>query len=137
MVGDSKRVVLFSGRFDRPHLGHVISLQRLGRMFDKVIVVILDYPEAEYSIGYRRQLLSDALGNSIGNFDVTSNKTHFARVSKGELSVYGPFVYASGNHECLSHLASLGFETLYVERAYDFAASNDKRLQRIQRVLEA
>lgn len=131
----SDRIALFSGRFDRPHLGHIVSILRVGQRFNKVIVVVLDYPEQEYSVYYRAQMLDEILSNSVGNYDVIVNKEHFGKITAEQLRKYEFDVYASGNHDCLKHIESLGKKVMYIDRAYDFAATDDRQIQRIKKAL--
>ncbi len=129
--------ILFSGRFDRPNTGHIITLGRLGRVFDHVIVPVLNYEEQRYDVNYRVQLLKEAASLLRGNYTVVSNDEHFAEITQEELSAHKWVfdLYGSGNHKCLVHMASLGYKTLYVERAYDFASTDDRNIQAIKEVL--
>lgn len=120
-----RETVLFSGRFDRPHIGHLITIGKLGQRFAKVIVPVLDYPEAHYPVSYRLEVLKDALSLCKGNYTVFANKHHFGKITKDELKEYTFNIYASGNRECLNHISDLGYETLYTPRSYDYAASKE------------
>ena len=124
--------VLFSCRCDPPHCGHIKTLIDLGKTFKEVVVIVLDHPEQRFPAMYRAQILCDILKNCKGNYDVRVNKTHFAKVTSAELVQYEPFVYASGNMECLKHIESLGHKILYTNRAYDYEASEDRKLRAIK-----
>ena len=127
--------VLFSGRFDDVHKGHIITIQRLGQKYDKVIVVILDHAEQEYPVAYRKRALKEALENSKGDFVVLVNKTHFGQITKEEWSTYGADVYAAGNLDVLKHMEELGIKVEYVERAYDDHAEYGRKYKKIKDLL--
>lgn len=125
----------FSGRFDRPHIGHLIQIMRLGQMFKSVIVPVLAYPEQKFSVQYRVQILKDALSMARGGYSVFANREHFARITKEEISMYNFDVYVSQNIECLKHVESLGYKVMYVDRAYDYSASEETTLDKIRTIL--
>jgi nicotinamide mononucleotide adenylyltransferase len=126
---------LFSGRFDRVHVGHIISLQRLAERYKKVLVVVLDYEGQQYSVQYREQMLKECLGYCKGNFEILVNKDHFGKISKENAAGFGFDVYCSGNQQCLKHMEELGYRVEYVERAYDYEATDDRKWQQIKEVL--
>ena len=39
------RVAIFSGRFDPPHIGHVLTKIKIAKEYEFLIVPILDYPD--------------------------------------------------------------------------------------------
>lgn len=119
-------VMLFSGRFDKPHLGHLITIQRLGRIYDKVIVVILDYPKQRFPIDMRYDILKESLDNSIGRYEIITNKIHFGELTKEDLKDLPPFdIYGSGNVEVLQHVQGLGVKIKFVPRYPYYAASKE------------
>jgi len=100
--------ILFPGRFDKPHTGHIITIQRLGSKYDLVIVCVLDYLEARYELSMRISILSEALHYSKGNYLVISNKKHFARITAKELDELPSFHYfGSGNTDVLMRMGQL------------------------------
>jgi cytidyltransferase-like protein len=122
-MANGLKTVLFSGRFDNVHPGHIATIQRLGQIYKKVIVVILDYSEQKYPVYYRAKILSEILSSSKGDYEIHINSDHFAKISKKALSRWKFDVYAAGNLDVLMHIEKLGYEVLYVDRAYDFSAS--------------
>jgi cytidyltransferase-like protein len=128
--------VVFSGRYDPPHCGHIRSIQELGQQYDHVFIVVLDHEEQKYPPQYRAQILRELLECAKGSYTVSVNKDHFANIDAAKLVQYEPFVYASGNLECLFHVERLGYETLYVNRAYSYEASEDRRLRKIKEALD-
>ena len=127
---------LFSGRFDCPHLGHLISILRLSKKFNTVIVVILDYPERMFPVEYARTVLCEALSSCVGDVEVFTNSTHFGRITRKELNEWEFDVYCAGNMEVLSHIKSLGVPVQYVERAYEYEANNDRFAKEVKNILK-
>lgn len=122
------KVILFSGRFDPPHLGHFITIANLTERYQCVIVVVLDQPGADYSTAYRLRFLGDALSILGARVRLCAWPHHFARVSKKALRdfPYAWDVYGSGNDECLKHMAKLGYPTEYVPRSGEYAATQQR-----------
>ena len=118
------RTVLFSGRFDPPHIGHWISILRLADKFKKVKVVVLDYPERRFNIQYVLQIFDELTGRwpFDRKVEVMSNSDHFGKITKKALEKYEFDVYAAGNMVVLNHINSLGIKCMYVDRAFDFEA---------------
>ena len=122
-------ICLFSGRYDRPHAGHIIQLQRLGNKYDKVIVPVLDYAEQKYSIQYRVQILKAGI-NYNEKFKVFACPYHFGKITYSELQTFmdegNEFdIYCSGNAACLKNMEDLGCDVVYVDRAFDYSASEE------------
>lgn len=125
--------VCFSGRFDQPHVGHIIQIMRLGQKFDRVVIPVLDYEGQKYPVAYRVDVLQEALSMAKGNYFVFANNDHFAKIEKHRCPCMD--VYASGNMECLKHMEKLGYNILYVDRAYDYGATEEYKLNRIRDLL--
>lgn len=117
---------LFSGRFDRPHCGHIRQIQELGKRFAHVCVVILDHEEQVYPVRYRQQILRDILAGCVGSYSVHINRTHFSQITKQAADEFGCEIYAAGNMEVLKHMERIGYDTLWLDRAYDYEATNDR-----------
>lgn len=115
--------ILFSGRFDRPHVGHIETIGKLGKEYEKVIVVILDYEKQRYIAEYRFHIMWSILEKLSGNYELHVDPNHFATIGKDALGVYQFDVYGSGNHECLAHIKKLGHNVVYVPRSFDYEAN--------------
>jgi len=123
--------MLFSGRFDRPHLGHIITISNLMQNFDEVLVVVLDYKEQHHSVIRRVRILCDGLRYVNGTVDVISNKNHFGEITKEELDKLPAFdIYGSGNQDVLEHMRNF-CKAHYVPRYPEFAASNERRYHKV------
>lgn len=133
-----KRIALFSGRFDRPHLGHIIQIGRLAQRYKKVIVVVLNYCNSFYNIGDREKVLRESVGLLKGDVEVVVNTEHFAYITKEDLNRLPDFdVYCSGNTECLAHIKTLGYEIDEIERYPGYAATKDRLYTKFEKfVLE-
>ena len=137
MENNNRMTALFSGRFDPPHLGHLISILRLSNKFDKVIVVILDYRERAFPVEYARTVLCEALSFCCGEFQVYTNSKHFAQITRKELKEWGFDVYCAGNMEVLNHIKGLGVPVQYVERAYEYEANNDRFAKEVKSIIKS
>jgi len=92
--------VLFSGRFDRPHIGHAITIGRLATRFDQVIVVMLDYKEAQFPMIERLETFANILLGMEGNYQIIVSPHHFGQINVDQLRELPHFdVYATGNAE--------------------------------------
>lgn len=130
MIEHNSLVCCFSGRFDNVHPGHIIQIMRLGQVYSKVLVPVLDYPEQHYPVDYRLQILNAALDYAIGSYEIFPSKIHFAEASKEYLESLRFDIYVSQNIKCLIHVAGLGFKIKYVDRAFDYSASEEYLKQR-------
>lgn len=152
---DKDKTILFSGRFDKPHCGHVRTIQLLGQRYKKVLVVVLDYPEQTYPACYRKQVLEDILNNSKGNYEVVINDKHFGKITVDDLLRFEFDVYGAGNMQVLEHLERLRntapktapeaavpggdnkqgerhFEIVWVDRPYDYDSGTERLGKKIQ-----
>ena len=119
--------ILFSGRFDPPHPGHIITILNLAAKYEEVVVVILDYDERDYAVAYVKKVFEDIFKTFPHSVAVKVNKTHFAKITKKEYEEFGCDLYAAGNHKVLRHLEKLGIKTIYTERSADYSASKYER----------
>ena len=134
-MSEKAKIALFSARCDRPHIGHIISIQRLAQRYAMVLVVLLDHPEQRYSVQYRCKMIKEYLSMCKGTFKVVVNKEHFGEISKEAAGKFEFDVYCSGNQKCLKHMEDIGYNVEYVERAYDYEADDDRKWQAIKEVL--
>lgn len=114
--------VVFSGRFDPPHPGHIQSIHHLKSRFKYVLVMILDYPERKYPISYVLKVIKDTCNGS--SICVQVNKTHFGKLQLHEWHKIGYRYYAGGNLTVLRHMELIiGHENcLYLPRSYEYEA---------------
>ena len=129
------KTILFSGRFDKPHLSHFLTIRDLSKKYKGVVVVVLDYPESFYSLSMRMHILEQALVD-YENVEILHNTTHFGEITDNELRSFKCDLYGAGNEDVLKHIESLGFPCVYVPRTLDTAASEDVKYQKIKKALE-
>jgi hypothetical protein len=122
---ENRLTCCFSGRFDRPHIGHCIQIMRLGQRFKKVIVPVLDYGAQKYAVSYRVQILRSALQYAIGEYNIFATDIHFGEAPEHRIRTIPFDVYVSQNTVCLKHIESMGFRVEYVDRAFDYSASEE------------
>ena len=118
--------VLFSGRFDPPHPGHIAQIIRLEKQYGRVKIVLLDYPERDYPVEYCVTIFNELLSKY--NVEIVVNKTHFAQITLEELNQYNCDLYAAGNLKVLRHIEKLGFPVVYCERSYNYSSRNIERV---------
>jgi cytidyltransferase-like protein len=129
---------LFSGRFDRPHTGHIISIGRLGQKYDKVIVCVLDHKEQYWPVQERVDILKDALELLKGNYEIITNKYNFERITREQVEELGVDfdVYVTGNAVCYLNMFGLEYDVVDSGRYPVYAASDDRNFQKISKVVE-
>lgn len=121
---------IFSGRFDPPHAGHFMTIQRLLGEYSQVIVPILDYKEREACTALQAKMIFEYHFDMIippflrNRVRFVVNKDHFGRISLAnyhklcrENDLYAnSTVYLTGNREVLGHIKGLGLPCKYVRR---------------------
>jgi nicotinamide mononucleotide adenylyltransferase len=128
METNKKGIALFSGRFNVPHIGHILTIFKLCREFDMIKIVILDYPGRKVLAHWARDIFDDCLKHTGYKWKIYINSTHFAKISMEELSGYGPFdAYYAGNIEVLNNIRNfekeLEFEARWIDRSWFYEAS--------------
>jgi nicotinamide mononucleotide adenylyltransferase len=137
---------IFSGRFDPPHLGHVLTIKKLFSAeetvveIDNVIVVVLDYNDrnactAEEAVDLFRQVFH---GTNY-NISFIINKIHFAEITKDQYlefleKIYVDIreaVYFSGNEKVIEHFKNdLGFPYFFIKRSRDYSGTDEREIMR-------
>jgi nicotinamide mononucleotide adenylyltransferase len=124
---------IFSGRFDPPHLGHLITILRLANRYGKIVIVILDYPEREACTAERAMEILDTVFNLIfsavtrSKIDVIMNKVHFGKITFSEYDLllrnigacFNHTVYLSGNDEVIKNFEKQQIPYERVARSID------------------
>ena len=129
------KTILFSGRFDKPHASHFLTIRDLSKSWKHVFVAVLDYSESHYPLCVRLHILEKLL-QDYNNVTVLSNCIHFGEITLEQIQCFNCDVYGSGNKDVLKHVESLGMECVYVPRTLDTAASEDVKYQKIKKALE-
>lgn len=118
---EKKTAALFSGRFDPPNLGHVITVGWLLRKYRQVIIAILDYPEREAcgvidAMHMFRTCFSLLRPNSLDSITLLIDDIHFGKIKLDRIKFlcrsvfikFGDVVYVGGNESVNKHIKSLG-----------------------------
>jgi len=113
--------VLFSGRFDPVHPGHIATVLRLLKKCRYVTIAMLNYKERRYPTCYCVDIFEEIFDGL--PVEVVVNNDHFGKITKEQLEKFNFDVYASGNLSVLRHIENLGFDVIYTERAYLYEAS--------------
>jgi len=121
-----KKMVLFSGRFDPVHPSHICTIIRLAKKFGAVKVVMLNYKERRFPVDYCLQVFQEIFEEIKLDVRFDVNTIHFGQITRQELIDFDCDIYAAGNHNVLRHIENLGFPAVYVERAYEYYASDIK-----------
>lgn len=126
--------MLFSGRFDPPNPGHIATIQRLGKQYACVYVVVLNHPEQQDPVQLRVAILKEILDNSKGEYVVIANDSNFETIARDDVSGLDiDFdVYGSGNRQCLKNMEQLGYAVEFVPRAYHYKSTEYRLAQKIQ-----
>jgi len=118
-------IALFSGRFDPPNTGHLITIGWLLKKYSRVIVCVLDYPARKgCNVSVACDVFNTAFNLLIQNItyrsriSVVVNSKHFAYIDQEEiLSIcwnatgyksINNVTYVGGNKEVNKHIKSLG-----------------------------
>ena len=132
---------LFSGRFDRPHLGHAITIARLGARYEHVIVTMLDYKEAMFPMVERLESMTNILLMLEGSYQVIVSPHHFGSINVDQLRELPHFdVYATGNEKVFKAMRVnsylMEFTCELIPRYPEYAASDDKKFQKIKEIMK-
>lgn len=109
------KVALFSGRFDPPNLGHVITINWLLEAYDRVVVCILEYIDRCGCSTVEAKDIFNTVYSSNKKVSIVHNYTHFAHISYGELlqicKINGicpkTMVYVGGNKTVNEHIKKM------------------------------
>lgn len=119
---------LFLGKFQPPHVGHIMTILKLADEYDEVIVGITDsYPKI-ISQKISHEILDKILSNSSNNIKVELVKGDF---TKGTASIESNFdVLCSGNEKVLEKGRELGYLTKFIERYNDriYSGTNERKV---------
>ena len=132
------KIALISGKFDNVHPGHVVTILRLTARFDKVVVVVLNYPDQVFPIENRVQVFKDIFEHCNVNVDVMSNNEHFGFIKKEEVERLPKFdVYiAAENYAVLEHMQKLGYTVENVPRYPGYTATDSRKYREIMKFLQ-
>ena len=113
------KVAIFPGRFQPPHLGHVLTLMRIYPLYDEVIIAVSEYT---YGGGktqvihpeVAKKILEDVFQHLPKFQVVLIGKGFIKRTTFNDLPNFD--VVVTGNLETIRKMEKLGIKTRYVER---------------------
>jgi cytidyltransferase-like protein len=143
---DSYKTAIFSGRFDPPHIGHIMTILKLAERFGKVVVVVLEYKERESCDAAGAKQVFDCVFNAImgrsvrNKVDVVVNKIHFGKITFSEYDLflrnigacYNHTVYLSGNKEVLENMVMQQIKCEFVPRSSESIYTGTKIRERME-----
>jgi cytidyltransferase-like protein len=118
-------IACFSGRFDCVHPGHIATILRISALFDKVVIVVLDYKNRVFPAKYAVSILEEILSGCHGSFEILINSTHFGKITKKQLRKLPKFdVWCGGNFGVFRHMTKIGVPARWFDRAYHYSAGD-------------
>lgn len=134
MKPEPGKTAIFSGRFEPPHLGHLHTILNIAKVYGRVLVVILDYPDREVcSADEARDIFNgifDAMfpDTTRSTFQVIINDIHFATISFAQYDTLlrnngiciNHSIYLSGNTEVLENMKKEGIRSRFFPRTNDY-----------------
>jgi cytidyltransferase-like protein len=117
---------LFLGRFQPPHVGHILTIRKLAQRFDKVIVGVTEAGPSVMQISEVIAILELLLPENF--FETIAIR---GSVEDGTAELICNFdVCCSGNPQVLARMAAKGFKTEFTERSLDsiFSGTRERQL---------
>lgn len=117
-----KKIALFPGRFQPPHLGHVLTIMRIYPIYDEIIVGISEYT---YGGRKKRVLSTKKIMNILEKLFINLPKIKVIPMGRGiiERKSYDdlpPFDYiVTSNMEVIKTAEKAGYKTRFVPRSKD------------------
>jgi len=116
------KIALFPGRFQPPHLGHVLTIMRIYPIYDEILVGISEYT---YGDSKKRVLSTKEIKKILEKLFVNLPKIKVIIMGKGaiERKSYDdlpPFNYiVTSNMEVIKAAEKMGIKTRFVPRSND------------------
>jgi hypothetical protein len=133
MIAERNTVGVFSGRFDPPHLGHLMTILSLCRDYARVVVPILDYPQREACSSQAAMSIFESIFDGLfpeacaGKVEFCVNDIHMGKITAEQYDMFlcscglsrDNSVYLSGNPLVITHMESIGVRNRFIERSFD------------------
>jgi nicotinamide mononucleotide adenylyltransferase len=125
------KIAVFSGRFDPPHLGHIMTLTKLAGEHDLVLVPVLSYNNRLVMASEAVQIIQDTFKGTVTGAKVKPfvNLIHFGEIyycqyhellrRSGIEPSINDVTYYSGNQEVLEHMKSINVKSEFIPRSRD------------------
>lgn len=112
-------IAIFTGRFQPPHLGHILTLMRIYPLYNKIIIAVSEYTYG----GKKKQVISPEVAKKIledvfqhlPKFEVILiGKGFIERTTFNDLPKFD--VVVTGNLELIRKMEKLGIKARYIKR---------------------
>lgn len=134
MKPEPNKTAIFSGRFSPPHLGHLHTILNITKVYGRVLVVILDYPDREVCSADEARDIFNGIFDAMfpettrSTVQVVINDIHFAAITFAEYDLLlrnhgvclNHSIYLSGNIEVLENMKKVGIRCRYFSRTDDY-----------------
>jgi len=130
----SHEIGIFSGRFDPPHLGHVMTIIKLSCIMDRLFVFVLNHPSrnvcpSDSSAAILKFVFQKLVDD--GRVVIVLHPQHFGLITKpdwekilSDLAIPpNKVMYYSGNPDVLKITRSCGILSQFVQRSFDWMYS--------------
>lgn len=119
-------IALFLGRFQPPHVGHILTIRKLAQRFERVVVGVTEAEPSVMQVSEVVAILELLLPEA--GIEIIPFK---GSVEAGTAEISCKFdVCCSGNPRVLARMADLGFRTEFTERSFDsiFSGTRERQL---------
>lgn len=118
-AGNNGMIAIFSGRFQPPHLGHIITLMKLYPLFDEIIIAITEYTWGGtkmpvISVKYVKEILEAVFRNLPKYRVIIAGKAMIERTSFDDLPKFD--ILVTGDLKVIKRLEEIGMKYMFVSR---------------------
>lgn len=146
MKPEPNKTAIFSGRFDPPHLGHLHTILNIAKVYGRVLVVILDYPDREVCSADEARDIFNSIFDAMlpettrSTIQVVINDIHFASITFTQYDLLlrnnglclNHSIYLSGNPEVLANMKKEGIKNRYFARTDDYIYTGENIREQIK-----
>ncbi len=118
---------LFPGKFQPPHLGHILTLMKLYEKYDKIIIGITEDKPEVLSQKERKEIF-EAVLQHLSKFEVVLIKGTIEH-SKSQDNLPEFDVCISGNKKVIDKIKSFGKKAGLIPRSGDYSGTEIRKCQ--------
>jgi len=116
--------ILFPGKFQPPHLGHILTILKLYRKYNKITIAITDDKPEVMSQLKRKKIFDDIFKDFIAIETVIVNGTIEGCSSLKNLPEFD--ICISGNKKVIKKIRGFGKEAKFIKRSFPKIYSGTK-----------